>query len=73
MSTLKFRTNIQCSGCLAKVKPVLDAETQIDQWQVDLQSADRILSVDTTALTPADISHILDGVGFTGQVVSTEK
>ena len=50
MNTLKFKTNINCTGCLGKVTPILNAETDINNWEVDLKSEDRILTVATTNL-----------------------
>ena len=31
MEKLKFKTNINCGGCVAKVTPFLNAETSIDK------------------------------------------
>lgn len=45
METLKFKTNIKCGGCVATVKPHLDGKENIENWQVDLESPDRILTV----------------------------
>jgi copper chaperone len=42
----KFKTNIKCGGCIQTVKPFLDGLKEIDNWQVDLGSPDRILSVE---------------------------
>jgi copper chaperone len=42
----RFKTNIKCGGCIQTVKPFLDGLKEINNWQVDLGSPDRILSVD---------------------------
>lgn len=51
MKEMKFKTNISCGNCLAKVKPLLDANKAIKEWSVDLKSDDRILVIsgDVTA------------------------
>ena len=41
-----FRTNIKCGGCVSKVKPYLDRMKEITNWQVDLNSQDKILTVE---------------------------
>jgi copper chaperone len=41
-----FRTNIKCGACVSKVKPYLDRMKEIKFWQVDLNSTDRILTVE---------------------------
>ncbi|OQP49948.1 heavy-metal-associated domain-containing protein [Niastella populi] len=48
METVKFKTTIKCSGCVATVTPGLDEAVGANNWQVDLQSPEKILSVNTT-------------------------
>lgn len=42
---IKFKTNIKCLGCVAAVTPALNETVGQDNWSVDLQSADRVLTV----------------------------
>jgi copper chaperone len=46
MEQLKFKTNIKCGGCVAKVKPYLDGLKEVKSWNVDLASADRTLTIE---------------------------
>jgi copper chaperone CopZ len=55
MNTLKFKTNINCSGCLSKVTPFLNEEKNIKKWDVNLESDDRILTVETSDLTEEEV------------------
>ncbi len=48
MKTLNFKTNIKCGACVATVTPFLNAIEQLDGWNVDTSSPDRILTVQTT-------------------------
>lgn len=48
METLNFKTNIKCSGCVAAVTPFLNDIEQVDGWNVDTNSTDKILTVQTT-------------------------
>ncbi len=48
METVKFKTTIKCSGCVATVTPGLNEAVGANNWQVDLQSPDKILTVNTT-------------------------
>lgn len=51
METLNFKTNIKCSGCVASVTPFLNSipsVAHIDGWNVDTDSPDKILTVQTT-------------------------
>lgn len=55
METLNFKTNIKCGGCIATVTPFLNEIEQLDGWNVDTNSPDKILTVQTTARRPGDI------------------
>ena len=47
MEVLKFKTTIKCSGCLSKVTPVLNEAVGEDNWELDLQTQDKVLTVAT--------------------------
>ncbi len=64
MSTLKFKTNINCNGCVAKVTPVLNAAGAIQKWEVDINNPDKILTVETTVLTAEDVIKEVKKTGF---------
>ncbi len=46
METIKFKTNIKCTGCLAQVGPALNETAGENHWKVDLDSSDKILTVE---------------------------
>ena len=68
MHTLKFKTNITCAGCLAKVTPLLNAAHGIDRWEIDLESEERILTIKTGQLTSDEVRAIVSKAGFTSAV-----
>jgi len=45
METLKFKTTIKCSGCVATVTPFLNAAAGEDNWEVETNSKDKVLSI----------------------------
>ena len=45
METTKFKTNIKCSGCVAKVTPFLNEALGEDNWEVDYNNAAKVLTV----------------------------
>ena len=69
MKELKFKTNINCTGCLSKVKPILDAEQQIETWEVDLEHEDRILTVKSEDIRSDEIEEKLAAIGFGAEEV----
>lgn len=66
MKTIRFNTNIKCGGCVAGVTPFLDEAAGKGNWQVDLQSPDRVLTVQTEA-SEAEISRAVAAAGFTAE------
>jgi copper chaperone CopZ len=45
METLKFKTNIKCSGCIATVTPHLNESVGEGNWQVDLNNPSKVLTI----------------------------
>jgi copper chaperone len=45
MEAIKFKTNIQCSGCVEKVTPHLNKAIGRDNWQVDIVDPSKVLTV----------------------------
>ena len=45
METIKFKTTIKCSGCVAKATPFLDEALGEDNWEVDYNNPSKILTV----------------------------
>lgn len=43
----QFKTNINCGGCMAAVKPHLDAQADIKEWEVDTKSPNKVLTVES--------------------------
>ena len=70
MKTLKFKTNINCSGCVARITPVLNTLEENALWNVDTSSKDKILEVQTTYATPIEIIEKLKQAGFRAEELS---
>lgn len=64
METLKFKTNIKCTGCLGKVTPHLDSAKGVESWEVDLENPDRILTVNSSEATEEDIVNTVHKAGY---------
>lgn len=61
---LKFKTNINCGGCIAKVKPYLDTKEGIINWNVDITNLDRILTVQTATLDESQIIDLIESINY---------
>lgn len=64
MSSFKFKTNINCNGCIATITPFLNSEAEIKSWQVDIQNPNKILTVESETLIKDKIIARVKEAGF---------
>ncbi|MBX2876667.1 MAG: heavy-metal-associated domain-containing protein [Saprospiraceae bacterium] len=69
MTSLKFKTNINCGSCVRSVTGFLEDVKGIDHWEVDTDNPDKILTVKGEADSSAVLEAVLDA-GFDIQLVS---
>lgn len=70
METLKFKTNIKCGGCVATVTPHLNAMSGLEQWSVDTEVADKVLTVTGDAENlQQETEETLKKAGFHGELI----
>lgn len=69
MNTYKFKTNINCSGCIAKVTPVFDNNKDIKEWNADTANPDKVLTVQTETLTADQVKAIVNGAGYQAEKI----
>jgi len=71
METIKLKTNINCGGCIVKVTPFLDSlkGKEIDSWQVNTNSPEKVLTVTGSALTPELVVQTIAKAGFKGEAL----
>jgi len=71
--TLKFKTSLQCGGCISKVQPHLDNIGSIEAWDVKLNHADKMLKVKTNSDDAPEVeSKVLEALekeGYKGERV----
>ncbi|MFA7617138.1 MAG: heavy-metal-associated domain-containing protein [Weeksellaceae bacterium] len=63
MKVFKFKTNINCSGCVAGVTPYLNRVEDI-KWSVDIQNPDKILTVETGEADEEKIEKAVQKAGY---------
>lgn len=62
--TLKFKTNINCGGCVATVTPFLNEIEGLHHWEVDTVNKDKILTVETAEINEQQIIETVQKAGF---------
>lgn len=61
---LKFKTNINCGGCVVSVKPHLDNAQGISNWDVDTANTDKILTIQSEGITEQEVIETVKKAGF---------
>ncbi|QNE40906.1 heavy-metal-associated domain-containing protein [Hymenobacter sp. NBH84] len=64
MNTLKFKTTINCGGCVRAVTGPLNEETAISSWQVDTDDPNKILTVQGNNVQPEQVIRAVQEAGF---------
>ena len=68
--TLKFKTNLNCGGCVAKVTPFLNEAEGYCHWNVDPTSKDKILSVHSKGITEEEVIQKVQEAGFKIEILT---
>lgn len=68
----QFKTNINCGGCIASVKPHLDNAEGICHWEVDTNNKDKVLTVKSEGITEQEVIFTVQKAGFKIEVLPTE-
>lgn len=68
---LKFKTNLNCGGCVSKVRPEFDNNEGIHHWEVDTTNSDKILTVSSKGITEKEIITIIKSKGFNAESIHT--
>lgn len=63
METLKFKTNIKCDACIAKVTPGLNEAVGSDNWQVDITNPAKVLTIKDDG-KEKEVKAALEKVGY---------
>lgn len=70
METLKFKTNINCGGCIASVTPTLNTLKGVNKWEVDTSTPDKILSIQAeNGLAAQEVVESLKKRGYQAQKI----
>lgn len=70
MKTIALKTNINCGGCVAKVTPALNETVGKENWKVDTQNPNKILTVNTDNLSEEAVINTVKKAGFKAEKLS---
>lgn len=61
---VSFKTSLKCSGCVARIKPAMDALQDVAEWSVDLNSPDKLLHVTLKGGDTRAVVKAVEGLGY---------
>lgn len=65
MNKLQFKTNLKCSGCVDKLSPHMNKLVGKHNWEVNLESTDKTLTVTSEApLAEEDVLKAVKDAGY---------
>jgi copper chaperone len=64
MTSFKFKTNINCSGCVKSVKGFLNEVKGLKNWEVDTSSSDKVLTVESDPDSIDEVIAAVEEAGF---------
>lgn len=65
----KFKTNIKCDGCIAKVTSALNESVGQNKWTVDIQNPEKILTVTNENIDKSKMIDALKKVGYKAEEI----
>jgi hypothetical protein len=71
--TKRFKTDLRCGACVAKIAPAFDADPRVRRWQADVSTPDKVLTVEGEDVSAEHVGRLLGGLGYriTGEVADT--
>lgn len=65
MEKLTFKTTIKCSGCVASVTPALNEAVGEDNWEVNIENPDKVLTITSAGdLDESRIIKTIEDLGY---------
>mgnify|MGYP003411324997 FL=1 len=68
MASIKFKTDIKCMGCVAQVTPHLNETIGQENWEVDITTPSKILTVRGES-NETKIKEALQKAGFKAEKI----
>jgi copper chaperone CopZ len=60
----KFKTNLRCEGCVSAIRPHLDGAPGIKSWRADVESPDKVLTVEGDSVNREQVADLLGKAGY---------
>lgn len=64
MRTEKYKTNINCDNCVAKVREYINNVHGVSKWEVDTTSKEKVLTVNGEDFKEDELKRAVRDAGF---------
>jgi len=64
---VQFKTNINCGGCIAVVKPHLDQMQGLLKWEVNTSVPEKILTAEIDGISAAQLKETIEKQGYSAE------
>jgi len=71
MTTLQFKSNIKCAGCISAVQNELNNLAGVKHWEVDTAHPDKILKIESETGDTKAVITALQSVGYQAELLTT--
>lgn len=72
MEALTLKTDLHCNSCVSKVEPILISNSDIEEYTIDLEHPDKIISVKGKDLKSQDLILKIHNAGYHAEVTSSQ-
>ena len=69
MKRVKFKTNINCGGCIKAVTPALNELDNIDDWKVDIDNPEKVIEVNLDDEDEKAVIEAVKNAGYEIEVI----
>lgn len=64
MTAHRYKTDLRCGACVARVGPLLDAAPGVTRWSADVANPDKVLTVEGDGVTAERVASVLAPAGY---------
>lgn len=64
MTAHRYKTDLRCGACVARVGPLLDAAPGVTRWAADVADPDKVLTVEGDGITAERVAGVLAPAGY---------
>jgi len=64
MTSHRYKTDLRCGACVARIGPLLDAAVGVVRWNADVTDPNKVLTVEGDGVTAERVSQVIGPAGY---------